>query len=294
MKKKLIIIISLVVIIIVGMIAFILIQSGNSTNYKEDLKKQEEINERYKKISEKINSIIDDIIKEIDKVVNKDIGEDTAKIDELKKKKEEILQFSITINDKKITDLNKLKEENQNLENSLKKIDKSLIDLKDEEIDDYTINEENQINVIAKEIKKLIEEINILATKQENIKCENQLLNGDFSCYAGVYKDSGKGMAGDTKANLEIDKDGVFYLKYEPDREVSKTYFKKIEKKKNGSYYIYTEVDNRASAFYLFPSGTSLGSERSPYGMEKTDKTKDRICWYDEIGNCCFSILQKD
>lgn len=259
---------------------------------KEEFKQQEEINDRYIKISEKINSIINDNINPIEEVINKDIGEDKTKIDELSNKKEELSKYLIIINDKKITDLNELKEENKKLEDSLKIIDKNLINLKVEEIENYTLSEDHQINVLSKDITKLTEEVNTLASKQEEKTCKEKLLKGDFSCYAGVYKDLD--ITGYPESTLEIDKDGAFLLKYNSDTKGEKKYFKKIEKQKNGSYYIYTKANNSVDNYYLFPSSTPVGSGWVPYGMEKTDKTKVRICWYDEIGGSCFAVLQKD
>ncbi len=175
-----------------SLIAIILISLTGCGENKEELKQQEEINSRYIKIAEKINSIINDKIKPIEEVINKDIGEDTTKINELKKKKEEISKYLITINDKKITDLKKLKEENKKIENLLKNIDENLINLKVEEIENYTINEEHQINIISKEITKLIEEVNTLAIKQAEEKAKEELkqkiLSGNLSSFEGKYK----------------------------------------------------------------------------------------------------------
>lgn len=235
-NKKLIIIISIVVVLIVGITSSLLILNNNKN--KEELQQQEEINDRYTKISEKINGIINDRIKPIEEVINKDIGDDKTKIDELNNKKAELSKYIIIINDKKITDLKELKEENKKIANSLNKIDENLLNLKEEEIENYTISDEHQLNVLSKEITKLIVEINTLATKQaeKNAKEElkQKILSGDLSPFAGTYK----------LANMTLTiKNNKIIITGSGVDKIYETSEMKITQNKNGSYKLVYAPD---------------------------------------------------
>lgn len=269
MKKKAIVIVSIIIaLLIIGIVSAIIIINTNNKN-KEEFDKQTEIHNRYIKISEKINSIIDDSVKPIEEVINKDIGEDKTKIDELNTKKEEILKYKIKNYNKKINSLNKLKEENKKIEKSLNNIDEKLINLKDEEIENYTISEESQINVLSNEITKLIEEVNTLATKQAEKKAQEEIKAKEIAekqAYVGTYKNQSG-----TTLTITMSENGQLTLKNNYDYSYT---LNKSNLYNKGNFLYNTYKPDSLTCYALYPSGTSIE------GLT-TDTSKIRIMYYD-------------
>lgn len=253
-KKKLIIVFIVVAVLIIGIVSIVFMV--NNSKIQKEFKEQEDIYDKYVEISEKINNIIDDNLKPIDEATHKDIGTDKTKINELISKKEELEKYKTKINTNKITNLDKLKEEIQNLENSLKNIDEELIILKREEIKDYTLKENNKIILISKDITKLIEEINTLATKQEEKKKELE----EKQQYVGTYKNSSGNIL-----TVIISDDEQLNLK---------TYYNTsyVMTKKNDKYLSSNPSD--LDGYTLFPIGKNID------GLT-TDISKIRIMYYD-------------
>ena len=230
MKKKLII--GVLVLLVIGVSSFLIINNNEKKKNDEEFNKQKEVYDRYTKIAERINDIINGIIKPLEEAVLKDIGDDKTKIDELNSKKEELLKYVININSKEITDLNELKESTKKLEESLKNVDEKLIDLKENEIKNYTLNEENPINEISDEITKLIEEVNTLAKKQAEKKAKEELkqkiLSGDLSSFEGKYKMG--------ENNYLTIKNNAFVFSGAYSKTYKTSEMKKITQEKDGSY----------------------------------------------------------
>lgn len=243
-KKKLIFAICFVaMLLIIGVVVSVLMLTNtNSKEYNQQL----EIYDRYAKIAEKINVIIIDKINPIDEVMKKDIGDNKSIFDELNSKKEELLKYKIDISDKKITDFDELKEATKKLKEALQKIDETLIDLKDEEIDDFTINENHEMNKIFEEIEKLVEEANTLAKKQEEKKAREEqkqkILNGDLSLFEGSYQET-------EKSCLTI-KNNEFVL---CDNQTYKTSdMQKITLEEDGSYKFLISTGNNPISYENF------------------------------------------
>lgn len=113
-------------------------------------------------------------------------------------------------------------------------------------------------------------------------KCEDQILNGDFSCYAGTYSNN----------TLTLSKDGTFTT------EDSTKKYQSVKKQDDGSYYILTgngkteTGGNIESGYYIYPSGLDDNGKIYNLTLIKTDSSKIRIMKCTDIS--CTSAYQKD
>ena len=113
-------------------------------------------------------------------------------------------------------------------------------------------------------------------------KCEEKLLNGDFSCYSGTYSNN----------TLTLSKDGTFTT------EDSTKKYQSVKKQDDGSYYILTgngkteTGGNIESGYYIYPSGLDDKGKIYNLTLIKTDSSKIRIMKCTDIS--CTSAYQKD
>lgn len=114
-------------------------------------------------------------------------------------------------------------------------------------------------------------------------KCEEQLLNGDFSCYVGTYSNS----------SLTISKDGTFTTKWSTQK------YQSVKKRDDGSYYIITGTGKTEtgydieSGYYIYPTNVDdKGKIQGLTGISNLDQSKIRVMKCTDIS--CESAYQKD
>lgn len=135
---------------------------------------------------------------------------------------------------------------------------------------------------VSYEEKMPLIELNGSATTGNQDNCEEKLLNGDFSCYAGTYTYMAGGSS--QKSKLILDKEGKI-----TGDGFSKDYNQKpisIEKQEDGTYrfehQFYFDAPSRekmldSKYFYLAPTNVNLTYYSMQGIMEETDQAKIRI-----------------
>ena len=110
-------------------------------------------------------------------------------------------------------------------------------------------------------------------------KCEEQVLNGDFSCYIGTYKDSS------SSTTLEIDKDGIVVESYSGKRAKLKDI--KVE---NGIYYLTYDLDvcngcegQESPVYNIIPIDVNYTYSQFPCMACDSDN-----CQFDSNNDTCY------
>lgn len=213
---------------VAGIIGIIILSSLIVLYFAKDetktdaFKEQLTIYDKYKKVSEKVNSIINTYIKDYEDLDKID-GIDKDKLKEIKEKQEEIRKHLIDINNNNVKQTNKLKKINEDLNKALKEIDEELVNISDEDLNNYVLKNDS-------EIKLLIDRTNALITSTKN-QIENQKIISEVT---GKF-DGNYSYLNQTETCLVI-KDNSFILQCGYDRTYKFTDMEKITKKDDGSY----------------------------------------------------------
>ena len=151
---------------------------------------------------------------------------------------------------------------------------------------------------VSYEKKMPIIELEGSATVDNQDNCEEKLLNGDFSCYAGTYTYIAGYSYGD-ESKLTLDKDGKITMNNSKNSSETLS----VQKEEDGTYrlehqfYFETpsgEIVPTTQYFYLAPIDVKLSYYSTQGEFEETDKTKIRIKKEGFIAADTNVVYQKD